>query len=45
MGLMAVSGQGVSQVTRSYRAAGVVAAPDGALPVARDRWCLRAWWS
>jgi hypothetical protein len=37
MGLMAVSGEGVSQVTRSYRAAGVVAAPDGALPIARDR--------
>ena len=37
VGLMMVSGQGVSQVTHSYRAAGVVAAPDGDAVSDRDR--------
>ena len=37
VGLIVVSGQGVSQVTHSYRAAGVVAAPDGGAVSDRDR--------
>ena len=37
VGLIMVSGQGVSQVTHSYRAAGVVAAPDGGAVSDRDR--------
>ena len=37
VGLIVVSGQGVSQVTHSYRAAGVVAAPDGSAVRDRDR--------
>ena len=43
VGLVVVSGQGVSQVTHSYRAAGVVAAPDGGAVSDRDRQRLRAW--
>ena len=43
VGLIVVSGQGVSQVTHSYRAAGVVAAPDGGAVSDRGRQCLRAW--
>ena len=43
VGLIVVSGQGVSQVTHSYRAAGVVAAPDGGAVSDRDRQRLRAW--
>ena len=43
VGLIVVSGQGVSQVTHSYRAAGVVAAPDGGAVSDRGRQRLRAW--
>ena len=43
VGLIVVSGQGVPQVTHSYRAAGVVAAPDGGAVSDRDRQRLRAW--
>ena len=43
VGLVVVSGQGVPQVTHSYRAAGVVAAPDGGAVSDRDRQRLRAW--
>ena len=43
VGLIVVSGQGVSQVTHSYRAAGVVAARDGGAVSDRGRQRLRAW--